>query len=342
MRPTRAWRSTGGSTRPERVTIERRALRDDDVAVRIDYCGVCHTDLHAVRSGDTVVPGHEFVGEVTEVGSSVVRFSAGDPVAVGTIVDSCGACAMCARGLEQCCHEVPLLTYGGTDADGRTTEGGYSREYVLRESFAYPLPTSLEPSAAAPLMCAGITVWSPLRAAGVGPGSRVAVAGLGGLGHLAVKLAAALGADVTVLSRTADKERDVAGLGASGLLLTTDDEQMAAARDGFDVVIDTIPVPHDPGPLLRLAAVDGLVAVVGYLGPMEVQAMDLLMGRKRLTSSGVGGTVATAELLEFCAEHGITADVEVLPSSRVGEALERLGRGDVRYRFVLDLADLDD
>lgn len=248
---------------------------------------------------------------------------------------------MCTQGLENCCYAFPLLTYGSTDAHGRTTEGGYSREYVLRERFAYPLPSGLEPSRAAPLMCAGITVWIPLRAAGVGPGSRVAVAGLGGLGHLAVKLAAALGADVTVLSRTADKEPDVAGLGASGLLLTTDAEQMAAARDTFDVVIDTIPVAHDPAPLLRPAAIDGVVAVVGYIGPLDVHVMDLLMGRKRLTSSGVGGTVATAELLEFCAAHDIAADVEVLASSQVGEALERLDRGDVRYRFVLDLSDLD-
>nr|BFE58955.1 NAD(P)-dependent alcohol dehydrogenase [Dactylosporangium thailandense] len=338
MRTTTAWQSTNGSTALERVPIERRDLRPDDIAVRVDFCGVCHSDLHAIhRGGAPLVPGHEFTGTVAETGSAVTRFAAGDRVAVGTIVDSCGRCPMCRAGQENYCHEFPALTYGGKAG----AFGGYSREYVLRETFAYPLPAGLDPAAAAPLMCAGITVWEPLRAAGVGPGSRVAVAGLGGLGHLAVKLAAALGAEVTVLSRTPGKAADARALGAGDLLLTTDEEGMRGARDRFDLVLDTISAPHELSPLLRLVALDGTLSLLGYLAQIPVNAMDLLMGRKKLSSSGTGGTRGTAELLEFCAARGITADIELLPSGRVAEALTRLERGDVRYRFVLDLSDLD-
>jgi uncharacterized zinc-type alcohol dehydrogenase-like protein len=326
------------------VPLERRDLRADDVAVRVDYCGVCHSDLHALhRAGrDTpLVPGHEFTGVVTEAGSGVTKFAAGDAVAVGNIVDSCGECPMCRRGQENFCREFPTLTYDGTDRhDGSTTLGGYSREYVVREGFTYPLPAGLDPAAAAPLLCAGITVWEPLRALGVGPGTRVAVAGLGGLGHLAVKLAVALGAETTVISRSAGKAGDARRLGAHDLLVSTDDDRMAAARDRFDVVLDTIAVPHDLGPYLRLVALDGTLSVVGHLGPVTVRTTDLLVGRKKLGSAGSGGRPATAAMLEFCAEHGVTADIELLPSKQVNEALERLGRNDVRYRFVLDLSDL--
>lgn len=344
MRTTTGWQSTNGSTALRRVRIERRDLRADDIAVRVEYCGICHTDLHAIHgtTDGTVVPGHEFTGTVAAVGPAVTRFRPGDRVAVGTIVDSCGVCAMCRAGEEVYCHEFPTLTYGGVDrVDGTTTRGGYSREYVVREAFAYSLPDGLDPAAAAPLMCAGITVWQPLRAAGVGPGSRVAVAGMGGLGHLAIKLAVALGAEVTALSRTADKAVDARALGATELLLTTDDEQLDTARDRFDLVVDTIPTQHDLGPLLRLVALDGTLAHVGHLGEIAVDVMALLVGRKRLTSSGTGGRPATRELLEFCAARGVTAQVEVVPSARVQSALDRLERGDVRYRFVLDLSDLD-
>jgi uncharacterized zinc-type alcohol dehydrogenase-like protein len=225
-------------------------LRDDDLAVRVDYCGVCHSDLHAIhgllnKKTDDLVPGHEFTGTVTAAGSAVTGFAPGDLVAVGAIVDSCGACPMCLVGQENFCHQGPVTTYGG-DA-----KGGYSREYVLREKFAYHLPAELDPAAAAPLMCAGITMWEPLRAAGIGPGSRVAVAGLGGLGHLGVKLAVALGAEVTVLSRTPDKAADARRLGATDLLLTTDDEQLKQAFGRFDLILDTIAARHDLSPLLR-------------------------------------------------------------------------------------------
>jgi alcohol dehydrogenase (NADP+) len=345
MRVTTGWQSTDHSTALRRVPIERRDLRGDDIAVRIDYCGVCHSDLHRVRGtlfdeGD-LVPGHEFTGTVTAVGVAVTGFAPGDRVAVGTLVDSCGVCPMCQAGQENFCYEGPTSTYGGIDrVDGTKTQGGFSREYVLREKFAYPLPDGLDPAAAAPLMCAGITVWEPMGAAGVGPGSRVAVAGLGGLGHLAVKLATALGAEVTVLSRTPDKAADARKLGAADLLLTTDENQIGQARGRFDLILDTISAPHDIRPLLTLLGLDGTLSLLGYPAEIPVRVMDLLPGRKKLTSSGTGGRRGTAEMLAFCAERGITADIELLPSARVQEALIRLDQGDVRYRFVLDLSDL--
>ncbi|CAM3357533.1 NAD(P)-dependent alcohol dehydrogenase [Kibdelosporangium persicum] len=345
MKTTVGWQADRGETTLRRVSFERRELRADDVAVRVDYCGVCHSDLHALHTHpadrDTpLIPGHEFTGVVTDIGPDVTRFAVGDAVAVGNIVDSCGKCAMCLRGQENFCHEFPTLTYGGTDRhDGTTTLGGYSREYVVRDRFTYPLPTGLDPAAAAPLLCAGITVWEPLRALGAGPGTRVAVAGLGGLGHLAVKLAVALGADTTVISRSADKADDARRFGAN-LITSTDERQMSAARDRFDVVIDTIAVPHDISPYVKLVALDGTLSQVGYLGPVTVQTLDLLTGRKKLSSAGSGGRSETAAMLEFCAEHNVTADIELVPSARVNEALDRLARNDVRYRFVLDMADL--
>src|SRR5580693_1144599 len=346
MRTTTGWQSTGHSTALRRVPVERRDLRDDDVAVRIDYCGVCHSDLHRVRGtlydeGD-LVPGHEFTGTVTAVGAAVTGFALGDRVAVGTLVDSCGVCPMCQAGQENFCYEGATGTYGGTDrVDGTKTKGGYSREYVLREKFAYRLPDELDPAAAAPLMCAGITMWEPLRAAGIGPGRRVAVAGLGGLGHLGVKLAVALGAEVTVLSRTPDKAGDARALGATDLLVSTDSDQLGQARGRFDLILDTISAPHDLSPLLGLLALNGTLSVVGFpIGEIPLRIMDLTYGRKNLSSSGTGGRRGTAEMLAFCAEHGITADIELLPSAKAGEALDRLDRGDVRYRFVLDLSDL--
>ncbi|MET7307787.1 MULTISPECIES: NAD(P)-dependent alcohol dehydrogenase [unclassified Streptomyces] len=346
MRTTVGWQADGPTAALRRTPLKRRDLRPEDLAVRVDYCGVCHTDLHALRSHDgettrPLVPGHEFTGVVTDIGPAVTRFSVGDPVAVGNIIDSCGRCPMCQAGQENFCHAFPTLTYGGVDRqDGSITLGGYSREYVVRDRFAYPLPAGLDPAAAAPLLCAGITVWEPLHTLGVGPHSRVAVAGLGGLGHLAVKIAVALGADTSVISRSPGKADDARQLGAHALIVSTDPEQMAAARDRFDVVIDTISAPHDLGPYLRLVAMDGTLSHLGHLGPVTVETMDLLVGRKKLSSAGSGGRSATAAMLDFCADKGITADIELLPSARVNEALDRLGRNDVRYRFVLDMSDL--
>lgn len=346
MRTTVGWQATGPGTL-RRTPLHRRDLRADDLAVRVDHCGLCHTDLHAVRGYDPraeapLVPGHEFTGVVTATGPGVTAFSPGDRVAVGNIVDSCGTCAMCEAGQENYCRSFPTLTYGGTDRqDGSVTLGGFCREYVVREAFAHALPAGLDPAAAAPLLCAGVTVWEPLRALGVGPGSRVAVAGLGGLGHLAVKMAVALGAETTVLSRTDAKRADARRLGAKELIASSDSARTAAARDNFDVVVDTVSAPHDLAPYLKLVAMDGTLSLLGHLGPVTVEVMDLLVGRKRLGSAGSGGRPATAAMLRFCADHGITADVEVLPSAEIHTALDRLRRNDVRHRFVLDMSDLD-
>lgn len=347
MRTTIGWQAQGPGTTLRRAPLRRRDLRPDDIAVRVDFCGVCHSDLHALDTrdpaadGPPLVPGHEFTGTVTATGPEATGFTVGDRVAVGNIVDSCGACAMCRAGQENFCHTFPTLTYGGVDRhDGTTTLGAYAREYVLRDRFAYPLPDGLDPAAAAPLLCAGITVWEPLRTLAAGPGTRVAVAGLGGLGHLAVKMAVALGAETSVISRSPDKADDARRLGARELVVYTDREQMGRARDRFDIVIDTISAPHDLGPLLRVVAMDGTLSHLGHLGPVAVETTDLLVGRKKLSSAGSGGTPATAAMLRFCAEHDITADIELLPSARVNEALERLRRNDVRYRIVLDMSDL--
>lgn len=346
MRTTTGWQSfdpTGNAL--TRVTIERRDLRSDDIAVRIDYCGVCHSDLHRIHGmlGEKdLVPGHEATGAVVAVGQAVTGFAVGDRVAIGTIIDSCGECAMCRVGQENYCYSRPTTTYGGTDrVDGTVTKGAYSREYVLRAKFAFHLPDGLEPAAAAPLMCAGVSVWEPLRAAAVGPGSRVAVAGLGGLGHLAVKLAAALGAEVTVLSRSRDKEADARALGASDLVVTTDDTEVVAARGRFDLVLDVIPAEHNLSPLIAMLDLDGTLCVLGNPLLTGPRLLELGAGRKKLTSSGTGGLRQTAEMLAFCAAHGITADVETLPSTEVETALNRLADGDVRYRLVLDMSDLD-
>lgn len=346
MRTTTGWQSLEpGSNKLARVSIERRELRPDDIAVRIDFCGVCHSDLHRIHGmlGEKdLVPGHEATGVVTAVGSAVTGFAPGERVAIGTIVDSCGECAMCRAGQQNYCYNRPTTTYGGTDRiDGTITQGAYSREYVLRSTFAFHLPDELDPASAAPLLCAGISVWEPMRAAGVGRGTRVAVAGLGGLGHLAVKFAAALGAEVTVLSRSAAKEEDAHRLGASELLIATDEYQATAARGRFDVVLDTISADHDLQPMITMLDLDGTLSVLGNPLLSGPQLWALGAGRKKLTSSGTGGIPRTVEMLHFCAAHGITADVEVLPSNQVETALDRLAAGDVHYRFVLDLSDLD-
>jgi uncharacterized zinc-type alcohol dehydrogenase-like protein len=327
--------------------IERRDLRADDVEIAVTFCGVCHSDLHAVHTADgfgsafPLVPGHEFVGDVTAVGASVTEFSIGDPVAVGNIVDSCGQCGMCLAGQENFCEEFPTLTYGGRDRhDGSLTDGGFSATYVARESFVYHRPASLDAAGVAPLMCAGITVWEPLRRWNVGPGSVVAVVGLGGLGHLAVKFAHALGARVAVFTTSASKADDARALGADEVVVSTDPEQMAAVVNRFDLIIDTASSAHDVAPYLRAVALDGTLCTLGYLGPMAIETLDLLIGRKSISSAGSGGRRATQEMLDFCGEHGIVAEVEVLPSAQVNVAFDRLARNDVRYRFALDMSDL--
>lgn len=288
-----------------------------------------------------MVPGHEFVGEVTEVGSGVTEFAVGDAVAVGNIVDSCGTCDMCTAGQENFCRKFPTLTYGGRDRhDGTITRGAYSDEYVVRDRFVYHRPENLDPAAVAPLMCAGITVWEPLRRWKVGPGVRLGVAGIGGLGHLAVKLGRALGAEVTVFTTSAAKAADAKTLGAHHVVVSTEEAEMAQQRGALDLIIDCVPVEHDLAPYLNTLALDGTLCTVGYLGSTSVDFMDLLIGRKSLASAGSGGRRYTQELLDFCGEHGIVAEVETMPSAQVNVAFDRLAANDVRYRFVLDMSDL--
>jgi uncharacterized zinc-type alcohol dehydrogenase-like protein len=337
----------GASLTP--VAIDRRPLRPDDVEVGVTFCGVCHSDLHALHTAPAeggvfpLVPGHEFVGDVLAVGSAVTAFRVGDPVAVGNIVDSCGVCRMCVDGQENFCLEGPTLTYGGRDrVDGALTAGAYSKRYVVRDRFVYHRPESLDPAAVAPLLCAGITVWEPLRSAGVGPGTRLGIVGLGGLGHLAVKLGFALGAEVTVFTTSPRKAADASALGASRVVVSSDARAMEGHRGALDVVIDTVAVEHDLAPYLRVLDLDGTLFSVGYLGPVTVSTLDLLIGRKRLSSSGSGGRRSTQELLDFCAAHSVVADVEVVEPAGIASALDRLERNDVRYRFVLDVRPLDE
>jgi uncharacterized zinc-type alcohol dehydrogenase-like protein len=344
---TRALQSTHFGDPLTLTTIARRELRPDDVDVRVTFCGVCHSDLHALHTapdqGGTfpLVPGHEFVGDVVAVGSAVTAFAPGDAVAVGNIVDSCGDCRMCRAGQENFCEQFPTLTYGGRDRqDGSLTAGAYTGRYVVRDRFVYHRPEALDPAGVAPLMCAGITVWEPMRASGVGPGSRLGVVGLGGLGHLAVRLGRALGAEVTVFTTSPRKAADAERLGALHVVISTNQQSMADQRGRLDVLIDTIAVEHDLAPYLKALDLDGTLYSVGYLGPITLQTIDLLIGRKRVASAGSGGRHHMQELLDFCELHTITADVEVMPAADVAVALDRLARNDVKYRFVLDVHEL--
>jgi len=327
--------------------FERRDLRPNDVAMEILYCGICHTDLHQARndwgwSTYPVVPGHEIVGRVTEVGSEVTRYKVGDAVAVGCMVDSCQHCDQCRKGEEQLCREGMTQTYNDRDrVTQEITYGGYSKHLVVREEFALRVPDGLDLSRVGPLLCAGITTYSPLRTWNVGPGSRVGVIGLGGLGHMAVKLAVGLGADVTVLSRTRDKEADALSLGADRLLVSSEEEAMSKAQFGFDLIIDTVPVKHDLNPYLPLLDVDGTLVIVGQLGPIdEPNTVPLLLGRRRIAGSPIGGIRETQEMLDFCARQNILPDCEMIRMDQINEAFERMERSDVRYRFVIDMASL--
>lgn len=337
--------SAGARLQP--FSFERRALRPNDVAMEILYAGVCHSDLHWARndwgwSNYPVVPGHEIVGRVIEVGSEVTSFKAGDHVAVGCMVDSCQHCDQCRRGEEQLCREGNTGTYGGLDRITKEmTQGGYSKHVVVRQEFVLRVPDGLDLSRAAPLLCAGITTYSPLRTWNVGPGSRVGVIGLGGLGHMAVKLAAGLGANVTVMSRTPDKRADALALGADQLLVSTDPDAMMQAANGFDLIIDTVPNKHDLTPYLPLLDVDGTLVIVGQIGPLdEMSSVPLLLGRRRIAGSPIGGIRETQELLDFCARKNILPECETIRMDEINEAFERMERADVRYRFVIDMASL--
>ena len=328
--------------------FERREPRADDVVIDILFCGVCHSDLHQARNDWAnsiypVVPGHEIIGRVRSVGNAVTRFKAGDNVGVGCMVDSCQHCEPCHHGLEQYCEEFPTLTYNGTDRHDHTiTYGGYSEKIVVSDKFVLKVPDGLDLAGAAPLLCAGITTYSPLRHWKVGKGSKVAVVGLGGLGHMALKLAKALGAEVTLFTRSAGKEQDARRLGADHIVLSTDETQMAAVRSRFDLIIDTVPYIHDINPYMPTLAISGTLVLVGYLGPLEpfLNSAPMVLGRKSVAGSLIGGIAETQEMLDFCGEHGITSDIEVIQIQEINAAYERMLKSDVKYRFVIDMASL--
>ncbi len=339
-----------GATAPDSgvapMTIERRALRANDVDIEIRYCGVCHSDLHQVRndwhnSVYPVVPGHEIVGIVRGVGPDVTRFAAGDKVAVGCLVDSCLECGQCHEHQEQYCQRRPTGTYNSRDRiDGSPTYGGYSAAIVVREEFVLKLPDALDMARAAPLLCAGITSYSPLKHWGFGPGSKVGVVGLGGLGHMGVKLAAGLGAEVTMITTSPGKAEDARALGAGDVLISTDREAMKAAYGRFDFILNTVPVKHDIQPYLLLLKPGGAQVIVGAIDMLELHSGLLLGGRKLLSGSAIGGIRETQELLDFCAEKGIEPDCETIAMADINDAYERMERSDVKYRFVIDMATL--
>ena len=332
----------------ERYIFERRAPRSDDVVIDILYCGVCHTDVHLARNhfGFTsypIVPGHEIIGRVREVGTDVSRFKAGDMVGVGCMVDSCQRCKPCLKGWEQDCVEGPTFSYASSDRqDGTPTYGGYSDSIVVRDKFVLSLPDGLDPAGAAPLLCAGITTWSPLHRWNVGKESKVAVIGLGGLGHMALKLAKALGADVTLFTRSAGKEEDALRLGADHVVLSSDAQQMEAVAGRFDVIIDTVPYDHDVNPYMPTLALEGVLVLVGYLGPLgtPVNAGGLVRGRRAISGSFIGGVPETQEMLDFCGQHSIVSEIEIIPIQKINEAYERMLKSDVKYRFVIDMTSL--
>ncbi|MEL7307892.1 MAG: NAD(P)-dependent alcohol dehydrogenase [Pseudomonadota bacterium] len=328
--------------------FERRALRDEDVSIEILYCGVCHSDLHTAENdwGWTqypVVPGHEIVGRVLEVGSGVTKYKVGDNVAVGCMVDSCLSCDQCHHGEEQFCREGMVGTYSGQDRiSGELTQGGYSKHIVVREEFVLSVPKGLDLAKCAPILCAGITTYSPLRTWNVGPGSRVGVIGLGGLGHMAIKIAAAMGAHVTAISRSDKKKQQVLSYGAKDLLVSSDEAAMQAHANQFDVIINTIPVKHDFTPYIPLLDIDGTQVLVGQVGELaESNSVPLLMGRRRVAGSLIGGIAQTKEILDFCALHNILPEVEMINMDQINDAFDKLKQGDMASRFVIDMSSLE-
>jgi uncharacterized zinc-type alcohol dehydrogenase-like protein len=328
--------------------FERRPLRSDDVLIDVLYCGVCHTDLHVGRNhgGSTrypVVPGHEVVGRVLEVGPDVRAYKVGDTVGVGCMVDSCRHCSPCRSDAEESCVEGATFTYNGTDRhDGSPTFGGYSDVMAVSERFVLKAPAGLDLAAIAPLLCAGITTWSPLHRYKVGPGSRVAVIGLGGLGHMALKLAKALGAQTTLFTRSPGKDADARRLGATEVVLSEDPAHMAQVAGRFDLIIDTVPYAHDLNPYLPTLALEGSLVLVGYMGPLDppVNAGALVRGRKAVVGSFIGGVAETREMLDFCAANGVVSDIELIAIQDINTAWDRMLKGDVKYRFVIDMSSL--
>lgn len=330
----------------EPITIERREVGANDVLIDIEYAGICHSDIHTVN-GDwgpqpfPVVPGHEIVGIVAEVGSDVTRHQVGDRVGVGCMVNSCGECDNCRAGDEQYCREGMVGTYAATDRDGTTTQGGYSQKVVVDADYVLTIPEGLDPAAATPLLCAGITTYSPLKHWQAGPGKRVAVVGLGGLGHLAVKIAAAMGAEVTVLSQSLKKQEDGLRLGAQHYYATSDPDTFEALASSFDLIINTVSATIDVSAYLGLLDRNGAMVNVGAPGePLDVNVFSLLTNRRTFAGSMIGGIPETQEMLDFCAEHGIVSEIETIRAEQVNEAYERVLASDVRYRFVIDASTL--
>lgn len=330
------------------MNIERREATPKDVEIEIMFCGVCHSDLHTARNdwGGTkypAVPGHEIVGRITKVGSEVSKFKVGDLAGVGCIVDSCGTCESCKQDLEQYCQTGFVGTYNGKDEHlGGHTFGGYSQKVVVDADHVLRIPENLDLAAVAPLLCAGITTWSPLRHWNVGHNSKVAVVGLGGLGHMAIKLAKGLGAEVTLFSRTPGKSEDAKQLGADHVVISTDKEQMKAVAGKFDVIIDTVPYDHDVNPYISTLNINGTHVLVGYLGGLEniINTVPMIMGRKSVAGSVIGGIAETQEMLDFCGEHNIVSEIEIIKMQEINEAYERMLKSDVRYRFVIDMQSL--
>lgn len=328
--------------------FERREPGPNDVQIEILYSGICHSDLHQVRNDWSnalypMVPGHEIVGRVVKVGAQVTRLAPGDYAGVGCMVDSCRQCSACEEGLEQYCEQGATLTYNDRERGSRQlTFGGYSEQIVVEERFVVKIPATLDLKAVAPLLCAGITTYSPLRHWKVGPGQTVGVIGLGGLGHMGIKFAKAMGAHVVMITTSPDKGKDAARLGADAVLLSRDADAMAAAAGSFDFLLNTIPVPHDLNPYLALLKRDRTMAMVGVLTGFEppLSGASLILGRKSVAGSAIGGMPETQEMIDFCAAHNIVSDVEMVAIQEVNDAYERLVRNDVKYRFVIDMASL--
>jgi len=348
MLPTTGYAAKTATSPLAPFNFARRDVGPQDLLIQIRYCGICHSDIHQARDewGGSIfpmVPGHEIVGSVAALGPAVTAFRVGERVGVGCFVDSCRTCSQCREGLEQYCEGHLTLTYNGTEKDERTpTYGGYSGQIVVDQRYVLRIPERLAPDGAAPLLCAGITTYSPLRHWGVGKGHQLAVVGLGGLGHMAVKLGQAFGADVTVLSRSDNKRADAKRLGAADFALTSNLKTLSKLARRFDFIIDTVSAPHDYGPYLELLKTDGTMILVGAPEkPTPLGAFPLVMRRRRLVGSLIGGIRETQEMLEFCVQHGIVSDIEVIPIQQVNDAYERVLRGDVQYRFVIDLSSLN-
>jgi uncharacterized zinc-type alcohol dehydrogenase-like protein len=343
----KAFGTESATTPLKRMDIQRRAVTPHDVEIEILYCGICHSDLHQVRNdfGGTmypIVPGHEIVGRVIKVGDHVTKFQVGNLAAVGCIVDSCGKCEYCADDLQQFCDEGCTYSFNSPDKDlGGATFGGFSGNIVTNEKYVLHVPASLDLAAAAPLLCAGITVYSPLKHWKAGPGKKVGILGIGGLGHLAIKIAKSMGAHVVVFTTSASKIEDAKRLGADEAVLSTDEAQMNKYARSLHFILDTVSAKHDVNTYLNLLRHDGSVVLVGLPPePLEVGAFNVVVGRRSFSGSNIGGIAETQEMLDFCAEHNITADIELISVQQINEAFERLEKGDVKYRFVIDMASI--